>query len=326
MPLGYNPSVARELNTRLVLAFDEGVDAATKADADVFRIFDVAMMSPSDTASNTYLFTGKRNSLKRKSTKVKEWQTRGVRVYELEVGNSDVWYDAIAINRYDFDDDKIGQYISVFNELGYESVIAFPEMMEAAILSADSMTCFDGQPLLSESHPLFPGQTGSTTWSNIFYAGASGTFDLDTYEEAEARMAEIPREDGESARVKPRVVLCGPRRRRQVEEVLENFRPRAYAGGENPRAGKFDVIEVPNMPASKIQLIDNSNPKRRPYIWQERDGLRLIEMFTDPSNEAHKAFIEQNDEYQWALKCRAKAAPGYPHQVLEIRFENDPTP
>lgn len=89
------------------------------------------------------------------------------------------WEDTVAISRDDFDDDVLGIYSPVFQEMG-RAASCFPdELVFQALAAADKTACYDGQSFFDTEHPVYQKVDGTgavTTTSNLHTAktGAKG--------------------------------------------------------------------------------------------------------------------------------------------------------
>lgn len=79
----------------------------------------------------------------------------------------------IAVDRNDIEDDNLGQYSTMFTELG-ELAAALPEQLVWALLNSGfSTNCWDGQFFFDTDHPILDANGNETTYANT--DGGSGT-------------------------------------------------------------------------------------------------------------------------------------------------------
>jgi len=80
---------------------------------------------------------------------------------------------SIELDRDDIEDDKVGLYKPMLQQMGSEAKTHPDELVFAAMLAGFSTLCYDGQYFFDTDHPveLADGTTG--TWSN--YGGGGGT-------------------------------------------------------------------------------------------------------------------------------------------------------
>lgn len=289
MPQGYSPPVAGELNVRLVQAFDEGVQESA---ATLTEVMDLAFVNDSDTAANKYLIASRRVGMKRRPALVDSFRTRGINVYEQDIPNDGDVYDAIEIDAYKYDDDKIGEYLVAFSQLGADIVFWAPEELERLILDSENITCYDGSKFFATDHHQIAHDATSPEWANLLYEPAGLNFD--TFDDAVAHMRmNIPREDGNSYRSEPTALVCGPKLATIGGDIVLNPEPRDYPG-RNMRAGKYRLIVLPNWTDEDWMLCDLRYSKERPWFWQERSPLRLEDIHTtpdDPEVKKHKKYV-----------------------------------
>lgn len=129
----------------------------------------VATLVPSTTADNTYGWLKKMSSMR-------EWigprQLEGIAEAGYTIVNKH-YEKTISVNRNDIEDDNLGQYTMLFQELG-ATAGAHPEQLVWDQLAAGFATnCWDGQYFFDTDHPITDENGNATTWSNT--GGGSGT-------------------------------------------------------------------------------------------------------------------------------------------------------
>jgi phage major head subunit gpT-like protein len=124
----------------------------------------IATLSPSIARENTYPWLGAFPFLK-------EWvgdrQMENLKLHHYSIVNKD-WEDTVEVDRNDLQDDIVGVYKPVIQELGRQAKI-HPDYLLATLMAAGFATvCYDGQYFFDIDHPV-----GSGTVSN--YGGGAGT-------------------------------------------------------------------------------------------------------------------------------------------------------
>ncbi|MDO8769569.1 MAG: Mu-like prophage major head subunit gpT family protein [Burkholderiaceae bacterium] len=130
----------------------------------------VATRVPSSTAGNTYGWLGQWPGFR-------EWV--GDRVFKdmaahaYAVTNKD-WESSVAVSRNDIEDDNVGVYNPMFEEMGRAAKVHPDELAFALLKAGEGTLCYDGQNFFDTDHPVYPNVDGTgvaTTVSNL-QAGA----------------------------------------------------------------------------------------------------------------------------------------------------------
>jgi phage major head subunit gpT-like protein len=131
----------------------------------------IAMTVPSNTKENKYPWLGL-------NTKFRQWV--GERIFQSLVIHDyslkNIRYeDSIAIPRDDFEDDTIGVFTPVLEQLGWDAK-CHPDILVYNLLKAGLTTpCYDGQPFFSAQHPSWDANGNATQVANID-SGGSGPY------------------------------------------------------------------------------------------------------------------------------------------------------
>ncbi|EKM8515576.1 Mu-like prophage major head subunit gpT family protein [Salmonella enterica] len=135
----------------------------------------IAMVVNSNTRSNTFGWLGQ-------FPHFREWIGKRVMQQMAAHGYSimnKTWEDTVAISRDDFDDDILGIYSPIFQEMGRAAGCFPDELVFQALANADKTACYDGQNFFDAEHPVYPNVDGTGTVkpvSNLFIdqVGAAG--------------------------------------------------------------------------------------------------------------------------------------------------------
>ncbi len=158
-----NTSTLNAIRTGFQASFKQGLSQAPS-------LYErIATKVASQTKSNTYGWLGKFPNLR-------EWigarQVMSIAEAAYTVVNKDFEL-TIGVDRNDIEDDNLGVYAPMFQELG-DSVAAHPDRLVFALLKAGFTTnCYDGQTFFSASHPVLDENGAVTTVSNT--GGGAGT-------------------------------------------------------------------------------------------------------------------------------------------------------
>lgn len=67
----------------------------------------------------------------------------------------------VDVDRADFEDDNLGIYKPIFEQMGQSAVEHVDENVFAALADGFTKACFDGKPYFSAEHPLYPNVDGT---------------------------------------------------------------------------------------------------------------------------------------------------------------------
>jgi len=156
------------LRTQVRAEFQQAYDAMLAA--SFYRT--VAMIAPSNTASNTYDWLGDFPDLR-------EWVgdrvVKDIKENAYQISNK-LYEGTIGIQRTAIEDDTVGTLAARIRNMG-QAAARHPEKMIAALIAAGNTTvCYDGQFFFDNDHPLAPNADGTgtaTTQSNV--QAGSGT-------------------------------------------------------------------------------------------------------------------------------------------------------
>ncbi|WP_299072876.1 Mu-like prophage major head subunit gpT family protein [uncultured Paraglaciecola sp.] len=142
-------------------------DGKTKAEP-MFNA--VATVVPSTTKSNTYGWLGQWPGFR-------EWigdrQLKSIKEHAYAISNKD-YESTVVVDRNDIEDDSLGVYAPMMNEMGYAARV-FPDELVFPLLAAGFTTaCYDGQNYFDADHPVnaeVDGSGADTSFSNVIIDG-----------------------------------------------------------------------------------------------------------------------------------------------------------
>lgn len=131
----------------------------------------VATVVPSTTKSNTYGWLGQWPGFR-------EWVgdrvINSMKEHGYAIQNKD-FESTVGVDRNDIEDDNLGVYNPMFDEMGYASEV-FPDELVFPLLKAGFTTlCYDGQNFFDTDHPVnakVDGSGADTSVSNVIIDGA----------------------------------------------------------------------------------------------------------------------------------------------------------
>lgn len=130
----------------------------------------VATRVQSSSASNTYGWLGQ-------FPKLREWVgdrvVKDMKAHGYEITNK-TYEGTVGVIRDDIEDDVIGTYAPMFEEMGYGAATAVDDELWPLLLAGDSTLCYDGQNFFDTDHPVYANHdgTGAVTDTSNITAGA----------------------------------------------------------------------------------------------------------------------------------------------------------
>ena len=132
----------------------------------------VATRIPSTNASNTYGWLGQ-------FPKLTEWvgdrAVKDMKEHGYVVTNK-LYEGTVGVKRTDIEDDNLGIYAPMFEEMGYAAATHPDELVFSLLGKGFSTNCYDGQFFFDKDHPVavnVDGTGGNATVSNLIDAAAS---------------------------------------------------------------------------------------------------------------------------------------------------------
>lgn len=281
------PSSIQALQNGFNTKFREGLDTA-----DVF--YDrIAMTVESASAIETYGWM-------QRIPKMREWV--GPRQYNnltSEAYNlvNKTFEDTVAIPVDDIEDDRLGGYSPIFEELGRVAKKLPDQQLKTVMQGGKVGNQWDGVPFFSASHPLNP----AGNQSNLFTGSALNATNYDT---VRAAMTSYTANDGEPLGVMPKLIAVPPQLQTEALEIVAA--ERNSAGATNVLRGTAEVLVIPELAneATTWYLLDTSRAVK-PFVWQNRMSPRIDQM-TQPTDEG----VFSENIFRMGVKARGAAGYG----------------
>lgn len=117
----------------------------------------VATRVPSTSKSNTYGWLGQFPRLQEwvGDRQVKDMQAHG---YQIE---NKLFESTVGVQRTDIEDDNLGVYTPMMQEMGYSAAIHPDELVFELLKDAHNQECYDGQNFFDDEHPIYPNVDGT---------------------------------------------------------------------------------------------------------------------------------------------------------------------
>ncbi|HDL7646489.1 Mu-like prophage major head subunit gpT family protein [Escherichia coli] len=157
MPTPITPAMITSLMTGYRGDFQAGMAMAPS------QYQQIAMTVPSTSKSNTYGWLGQ-------FPQFREWIGSRViekmKAYGYSIVNK-TFEGTVAINRDDFEDDNLGIYSPLFQEMGRAAAAQPDELVFAALRDGVKVACYDGQNFFDTEHPVYPKVDGTGDVKNV---------------------------------------------------------------------------------------------------------------------------------------------------------------
>lgn len=151
------PELLSALMTSFRADFQKGLTGAPS------QYSKIATVIPSNSRSNTYGWLGK-------FPKFRKWV--GDRVisqmaahgYQIE---NEKLESTVGVDRVDIEDDTLGIYAPLFEELGLAAGEVYDSLTFSALSQGFNLPCYDGQNFFDTDHPVYPNVDGTGTATSV---------------------------------------------------------------------------------------------------------------------------------------------------------------
>lgn len=137
---------------------------------------DVASIVPSSSSSETYGWLGKLPN-------VREWLgdrvIQNLKDHSYNITNKD-WELTIGVDRNDIEDDNLGQYSLLFQEMGMSTMSKADQLTFALLKAGFATNCYDGQFFFDTDHPVIDASGNDGVISNMTAGAATPWYLLST--------------------------------------------------------------------------------------------------------------------------------------------------
>ncbi|MFS8070776.1 MAG: Mu-like prophage major head subunit gpT family protein, partial [Byssovorax sp.] len=221
----------------------------------------------------------------------------------------------VIIDLADYLDDKVGLYGTAFHQLGTASVVAPYRRVQVFMADGGGLvSTIDDEDFFSQTHPQRPKEIGGTDWSNDLVQAGGLTFT--SFAESWAAMCAFPGEDGFTVGSRPTHLVIEPTDFGIAMDICFSDKPSGLSGGGNPWRGLVTPVVVPEWKGLDIyQLLDCTSTIDRPFIFQEREALKLRPIYTNVEDP----WVRDNGKMKWNLQGRHNVGLGNPRRALRSR-------
>lgn len=300
------PSVMLALRTTFSALFRQGYSKA-----QIWWMM-VATRVTSTSASNTY---GHMQPLERMREFLGERQFQNLVAQAFVIYNK-TFERSVEIPRDDIEDDNLGQYSPMFEELGWVSAKNPDYLLSDLLKQGHSQVCMDGQYYFDTDHPVNPKKSGLGVQANAFLSKA---LNATNFEYLRAQMMSLKNEGNQPMGIVPDLLMVPPALEATGQRIV--LTDKDAAGADNVNKGKAKLLVAPELAGQDTTwyLLCTSRPVK-PLIYQVRRTENLVRR-DNPQDEC--MFKENKAQYgadqrenagygPWVLAAKATAEVAFP--------------
>jgi len=239
----------------------------------------------------------------------------------LQSVENKLFEDTVAVKRTDIEDDLIGVYRPVIEELAMQAK-AWPDKLVVDALQAGKKTvCYDGQHFFDTNHPQNMDDPASPLQSNLL---AGHDMEVDALADAIQVMMSFIGADGRPLEIIPDLLVVPPQLKFRAARLLQAEligRDIALASGHGAAAdtnilkGSLDLLCLPRLAGEpKTFFVLCTRRAVKPLVFQNREAPEFTAL-SKPDDES----VFRRDEFQYGVRARGAAAVGF--WPLAIRCE-----
>jgi phage major head subunit gpT-like protein len=296
----------RALNTTFSALFRRGY-AGTKVWWPL-----IATLVPSSSRSNTYGWM-QSNSRMREFVGEREFANLVAQSYVIE---NKTFEKSVEVSRDDIEDDNLGVYNPLFEELGMASA-KNPDYLLADLLKDGHATlCHDEQYFFDTDHPVNPKKASLGVLSNAFLSKA---LTATNFEHVRAQMMSWVDEGGNPRGIVADTLFVPPALEAAGERIV--MADKDASGADNVNKGKAKLVVMPELAGQDTTwYLACCNRPLKPLIYQQRRGSNMVRR-DSPTDEC--VFKENKAQYGidqrenagyglWWLAAKASAEASFP--------------
>lgn len=251
----------------------------------------IATKVPSETGEESYKWLGK-------IPRMREWigdrEIQNLTGSDYTIKNKDFEL-TIGVDRNDIEDDKIGVYNPVVQDIA-QSTATFPDtLVFKLLLEGFTNKCYDGQAFFSDAHKI--GKKGISNKS-------TKALTAESYAEARRVMMSIKDENGESLRIIPDTLVVPPALEDTARKILLADQ---IDGTTNIYKDTAELLVVPELAGNDTAwyLLCTTKPLK-PIIYQERKAPKFDALIDDKDEN-----VFMRKQYLYGVHSRANAGYGF---------------
>lgn len=238
----------------------------------------IASVVKSSTAKNIY-------PMMESFVRLREWVDeriiQNLRAHKWEIENR-TFEGTVAIKREDVEDDNVGVYSPMIQDLGIAAAKHPDQLVAELLLNGHTNEIWDGKKFFDTGHPV-----GDFTYDNKFNLALNA----DNYATVRAAMGQITDASGKPLGIVPNLLVVPPQLEGTARQILN---AEAIAGTTNIWRNSADVMVIPELASAPQRwfLLDVSRAMK-PFIVQVRRRPQLVSKtkVTDENVFWHNEFV-----------------------------------
>ncbi|MEF2968352.1 Mu-like prophage major head subunit gpT family protein [Paenibacillus sp. M1] len=251
----------------------------------------VATKVPSTTGEENYKWLGR-------IPRMREWigdrQIQNLEASDYTVKNKDFEL-TVGVDRNDIEDDTIGLYNPVIQDIGQSSATFPDELVFDLLKNGFKNKCYDGQPFFSDSHKV-----GKKFVSNK----GKKKLTPESYAAARTAMMSLTDEKEKSLKIIPDILAVAPANENMGKMILEADQ---INGTTNTYKGTATLLVVPELAgADDAWYLLCTSKSLKPLIYQERKPPKFVSM-TEETDQ--NVFMKK--QYLYGVDGRSNAGYGF---------------
>lgn len=212
----------------------------------------------------------------------------------------------VSVSRDDFEDDNLGQYNIIAQQLGQAAAEKPDDLVAQLLLNGEAGLGYDGQEFFDLAHPV-----GTTTSANLF---TGKPLTAANFNAVRAAMRGRQLAGGRTVRVRPNLLIVPPELEAQALEIVAA--ETTANGATNVNKGKSEVLVIDDLSAdspTSWYLADSTKPVK-PMIYQERRAPRVVAKTSVTDDNVFSL-----DEYVWGVDMRGNAGYGPWYLISKVK-------
>lgn len=212
---------------------------------------------------------------------VREWlgdrQFQTIRGANFVLANKK-WENSVAIEKDDIDDDRLGLYGPVLEQMGQEAALHPDQLLVEAIEAGESTACFDGQYFFDTDHSW--GDSG-TQDNDLTYAAATGTTPTvdefkAAYRAAVKALLGFKNDQGKLlnrptvTRLSDLTLVVPLDLRATAYDAVES---QMLSNSTNVVIDRPNIVCLPSLASAAKFYVFNSGARLKPFVFQQRTPL-----------------------------------------------------
>ncbi|MGF9798632.1 Mu-like prophage major head subunit gpT family protein [Brevibacillus agri] len=256
----------------------------------------VSTKVPSVTREENYKWLGQ-------LPRMREWigdrEVQNLGAFDYTIKNKDFEL-TVGVERNDIEDDAIGLYTPIIQDLAYNTA-TFPDEMVFGLLK-DGFTnlCYDGEPFFSENHKI-----GDKTVSNK----SNQKLTITSYAAARQAMMSLVNEQGKSLKLIPNLLVVAPANEAAARKVLKAD---MIDGSTNIYKDSAELLVIPDLAGADDAwyLLCTTRPLK-PLIYQVRKEPEFVSL---TSEKDQNVFMKK--QFLYGVDGRSNAGYGFWHMAF----------